>query len=96
MEACEGALCRKPQIVPWPSPETNAQKTLKPHWAEQYKWEKRNVYFTRNVLEHCRYLLNKYRSQLIAGDHCNSNTVCVYSTMSYLGSNILWENEYIC
>lgn len=31
MEACEGSLSRKPHIVPQPSSETNAQKSLKSH-----------------------------------------------------------------
>lgn len=96
MEACEGGLCRKPHIVHRPSPETNAQKTLKAHWAEQHKWDKRNVYFTRNVPEHCCYLLLNSEANSLQGDHCNCDTVCFYSTMSYLVSNILRENEYIC
>lgn len=37
MEACEAALCRYTLVVPRPSPETNAQKILKPQWAEQQR-----------------------------------------------------------
>lgn len=43
MEDCKGALCRSPHIVPQPSPETNAPKTLKPHRAERIKNTKKFI-----------------------------------------------------